>query len=763
MRKKIVFILSLLIAISNVCSAQITLQKTIKQRTPNSSFGVARDSCSTTQEVSYLSQSSNLFAGYYVIDDTITGIYRGYVEFDLDSIHFYHTTTINNNSTLLYLYCSFLTGADSTTNKASVIGLKNYFLNTNNSISEDWDSLAKGTVFATVSSGPGPDGAQINEVSGSKVTNYIQNALKYEQSQKLLAKVGFSFKNNNEKKNGLEFNTNQKYLYLVVNYTINPPNRKPTGLRFTASSHGINLYWNDMQQKGYIIYNESGDSIGSTIKTSFPIEGLSPATYYKYNIRSYNEAGKSPLSDTLTALTTPLPPTNVKVTDSTSNTVSISWKASAGIVSGYLVKYRNGNSGPTNSATTSNTNIKITGLSSNTPYNFYIYAYNSSGNSDKDDTIYATTKTYPPPYNVSVADDPVDNDYVLHWQFNGGGATGFHIYEELPEHKLVGTVYGNAYMNSFPISKGTLTYSTAYIYAIFAFDSGGEGSGAGIGFKYTISVPYNLAVSNVTSSGCFLTWDESTGHATGFKVYIDGNYYTSTTSGSCSISGLSSGNKYALTVSSYDDQGDTTVQCSAHYVYTVPSAPSNLQATYNAADDSCTLSWIPSPNNPYGGYNIYCLFPSSSAGLFGTTTSNTFLLTSSSILPPYPYVFEVDAYVNDDGTSYESGFTNTMGVGFSSSPQNTSLKSSIINNTIGGLNLLLFPNPVLNKLYIKGVTGSINVSVMNLEGQIVKKKQLQLGIGSQTGFIDLSELNNGVYLVKIQYDNKVVINKIVKK
>jgi chitinase len=84
--------------------------------------------------------------------------------------------------------------------------------------------------------------------------------------------------------------------------------------------------------------------------------------------------------------TAPAAPTGLSVTGTTSSSVSLSWTAPSGPVTGYYV-FENGSQ----VASVSGTSDTVTGLASSTSYTFAVAAYNSAGQSPQSSQVSATT------------------------------------------------------------------------------------------------------------------------------------------------------------------------------------------------------------------------------------------------------------------------------------------------------------------------------------------------------------------------------------
>ncbi|MBU2927390.1 endonuclease [Winogradskyella psychrotolerans] len=77
---------------------------------------------------------------------------------------------------------------------------------------------------------------------------------------------------------------------------------------------------------------------------------------------------------------------------------------------------------------------------------------------------------------------------------------------------------------------------------------------------------------------------------------------------------------------------------------------------------------------------------------------------------------------------------------------------SVADNT--ELNVALYPNPTTGRVYISGLNTVADVEVYSIEGKLLKQMQ------SVESYIDL-EVASGIYLLKLESDNRSVIKKVI--
>jgi hypothetical protein len=94
---------------------------------------------------------------------------------------------------------------------------------------------------------------------------------------------------------------------------------------------------------------------------------------------------------------------------------------------------------------------------------------------------------------------------------------------------------------------------------------------------------------------------------------------------------------------------------------------------------------------------------------------------------------------------------------FQINAQFTSNTAAVSNETISDLEI--YPNPVTNIINIKAQNNIDKISVFNQIGRLIKV----LSPNNKTIQADLSNLTSGIYILKINSDNKIITKKIIKK
>ncbi len=147
--------------------------------------------------------------------------------------------------------------------------------------------------------------------------------------------------------------------------------------------------------------------------------------------------------------TVPAAPTGLTVTGTTSSSVSLSWTAPSGTVTGYYV-FENG----TQVASVAGPADTVTGLAASTGYSFTVAAYNSAGSSPQSSAVSATTSASSGGGGGSGSSGLPAHVLMGYWQDFTNGATPLTLAEVPTSYNLVAVAFGDS--DSTP---GQVTFS----------------------------------------------------------------------------------------------------------------------------------------------------------------------------------------------------------------------------------------------------------------------------------------------------------------
>jgi chitinase len=134
----------------------------------------------------------------------------------------------------------------------------------------------------------------------------------------------------------------------------------------------------------------------------------------------------------------PAAPANLTVTGTTSSSVSLSWTASSGTVTGYYVM-ENGSQ----AASVTATSATVTGLAASTTYAFTVIAYNSAGESPASNQVSATTSSSGGGGGGGGSGLPA-HLLMGYWQDFTNGATPLTLAAVPASYNLVAVAFGTA-------------------------------------------------------------------------------------------------------------------------------------------------------------------------------------------------------------------------------------------------------------------------------------------------------------------------------
>ncbi|MBO5956797.1 MAG: S8 family serine peptidase [Bacteroidales bacterium] len=432
---------------------------------------------------------------------------------------------------------------------------------------------------------------------------------------------------------------------------------------------------------------------------------------------------------------------NLTATAISSSKINLTWDA-VNNVSGYNV-YRDGQK----IATMTETTFEDSKLNHETQYCYAVTTITSYGESGfSEETCVSTlepTEAETPTNLVAVADS--ESTIVLTWD-DANEATSYNVYQdtELIATELTSTMY---------IVNG-LEAETEYCFTVTAVNKLGESdkseSACATTLKSEEPEPETLAAPVVTAEATsdttiLLTW-EAVENAERYNIYsgtetikmaVNATSYT--------VTGLEAETQYCFNVVAInresqseksEDACATTLEEDEPVVPepTIPAAP--VLTAEAIGPYEIVLTW----NAVEGATSYTIYFEGENSGSVKETSVRLEVNVANA-----EYCFTVTAS-NEAG---ESAHSNKVCV--------TTLPDAITENTSS---FNVYPNPVNDKLYIEVETEIEEVVVYDIFGrhQVTKTPSHQ---GNLT--IDVTELNSGVYFVKVVTENGEAVQRFIKK
>src|SRR5690554_4648372 len=257
----------------------------------------------------------------------------------------------------------------------------------------------------------------------------------------------------------------------------------------------------------------SGDSLTVLIDTFTVLSSLISDQDYDYyvSVECSDGSFSTPAKGSFTTLLACPVPTGFSLVEKDGNSVELTWDVAMGGPTAFDIEY-----GPTGFALGSGTTVGappaiITGLSSNTSYDFYVIAQCGAADGESQATnpiTVVTDITCPTPTNLAFSNIGQDS-VVITWDANS--TTDWYI-----EYDTVGFTQGsssNPVLNATTNPYDLLGLDTAYTYDVYLWaDCGVQGLSDIVGpISFTTlpacPAPSNIVISDIGADTAVVTWD----------------------------------------------------------------------------------------------------------------------------------------------------------------------------------------------------------------------------------------------------------------
>ncbi|XP_041651491.1 receptor-type tyrosine-protein phosphatase beta isoform X4 [Cheilinus undulatus] len=407
----------------------------------------------------------------------------------------------------------------------------------------------------------------------------------------------------------------------------------------TTSSVCLNWTKPEGENSFYRVQWENGDmnQTKTVTETSINITGLTAGVQYDISVTAV--AGDNQTegqSSTVSIYTKPAVVDNLSAVEITTSSMFLNWTEPRGERSFYRVQWRNGDMNKTKTVT--DTSINITGLTAGVQYDISVTAV-AGDNTTEGESSTVSKYTKPAVVNNLSAIEITTSSMFLNWTKPRGESPSFRVQWKIKNGKLIDTV--NVTETSINITD--LTAGVQYDISVTAVagDNTTEGESSTVS-KYTKpGVVRDLSVSNVTTSSMFLSWTEPEGKRSTFRVqwktkngkFIETENVTET---QISITGLTAGVHYEMSVTAVAGDGQTRGQSSTVSKYTKPGKVGSH--TSSVTNYTISLNW----KAPPGDVSEYRVDWHNGGTEMSNSTTSTFAKLSD-LIPGTTYTIQITA------------------------------------------------------------------------------------------------------------------------
>lgn len=409
----------------------------------------------------------------------------------------------------------------------------------------------------------------------------------------------------------------------VAGYTILPT---PSNNSFSVSANSntsVNINWSGVNgADSYELRTCNGTVINNNIQgTSYTVNNLASGTNHSFKVRAIKSTNnvKSNFTTCKSVTLAPNTPSNLSASAISENRIDLNWSNTTG-ASSYKIYSCSGNY----IGSTGSTNYSHTGLNQLTQYAYKVVASNSTGDSPASACKTAKTKIAPPSGINLIGLDP--EEFEISW------------------NPVQSASYYEIYGCNGGLLQGNITSTDAFFenltpgsYQSLKIRTIGGGSTSNFSQCFSFHMlcdPPSVTASTLSQSEIKLDWNAVSG-ATGYKIYdCNGNYITSSSGTSKTITGLNASTQYKFRVTTLNGDNIESEPSNCASSVTRIATPSNF---YLESLNSHTIRLHFAPSQVAQAVEIY----DCNNNFIGYDDANTNFMDVSNLTPGQSYSFKI--------------------------------------------------------------------------------------------------------------------------
>ncbi|MCL2186431.1 MAG: choice-of-anchor D domain-containing protein [Treponema sp.] len=427
----------------------------------------------------------------------------------------------------------------------------------------------------------------------------------------------------------------------------------------SLSSNSANLSWSSVQgATSYNVYYGTSSNTINTLassgitETTYTHIGILSGTTYHYNITAVDGLIMSNRSQSVSCITIPNVPTNLRSTATTNNSVILAWNTVTGANNYRIYSASSPTGNKTQIGQVNTTSFTHSDLQADTMHYYFVTAVNNSGESDFTNVLSVKTFLAPLSAPTGVSATAISTNSIQVTWNSVTGATGYRIYRATSAtgtRTLITTVTQISHID-------TGITARTYWYFITSLNSDNVESTLSSSAS-TIplpAIPSNvIAKEDPRNGGIDVTWNNVSGSES-YRIY-----FSTSSTGTKTLLGMSSSNltywhntglnntTYYYWVTALNAAGESDYSTFV-FAVTPPAAIQNLRQT-NSTASSFTLAWNAVPGATR--YDIRCsvtVYPGGYTIDYGTSVTGT-TVTINNCSSQMSYYVDVEAYNANTG------------------------------------------------------------------------------------------------------------------